>query len=239
MSLDEPRGGEPPPEQLAKEFAQLARRLLSRESVQGTLDEIVHLAVNSVPGCDAAGVMVLHGNRRVESPAVSDPRLRRSDQAQFDLQEGPCLEAVWEGESYLVGDMTRETRWPRYVPAALDLGIRSMLGIKLFTREDTLGALDLYSWRAHAFGPRTLEVGWSFASHAAVALAAAQERAQLQEAIHSRHVIGEAMGLLMGRLGLTEEEAFDLLRTTSNEANIKLRDIARRIVEAGELPGGR
>ena len=109
-------------------------------------------------------------------------------------------------------------------------------GFLLFTEEDKLGALNLYSERAGAFTERSEQVGWLLASHAAVAFASARTDAQLQEAMATRQDIAEAMGILMERYKVTERQAFAMLVKASQNRNIKLREIARAITQTGEIP---
>lgn len=224
------------PEELGKQFAEMARVLLAQDTVQQTLDKVAALAPTMVEGCDAAGVMRLHGQRRVETQAATDKLVWAYDQLQTELGEGPCVDAIWKDHVFQVDDMAQETRWPRYVPRVLELGVRSVLSFQLYTLEDTLGALDLFSRRSYAFTDHSREVGWIFASHVAVAFAGAQRDAQLREAIETREVIGEAIGILMQREHITERAAFDVLKRASNDANIKLREVARHVAETGANP---
>jgi AmiR/NasT family two-component response regulator len=80
------------------------------------------------------------------------------------------------------------------------------------------------------------------AAHASVAARAVDERStlqslsrDLQQALLSRDVIGQAKGILMERLEITPEDAFDLLRRSSQNLNVKLRDVARGLAENGEF----
>jgi AmiR/NasT family two-component response regulator len=61
---------------------------------------------------------------------------------------------------------------------------------------------------------------------------------QLRKALETRDVIGQAKGILMQRRGITAEEAFDLLRRTSQDLNIRLAELAStlatRHTELGE-----
>ena len=65
---------------------------------------------------------------------------------------------------------------------------------------------------------------------------AEREIKQLQQAVESRTVIGQAEGILMERLGLDSTQAFEYLRRVSSHTNRKLVDIAARIAETRELP---
>ncbi|MFF9453722.1 GAF and ANTAR domain-containing protein [Streptomyces flaveolus] len=223
----------------AEKMASLARDLLAQESVRDTLERITGAATELVEGCDAAGILLLRG-RRVQSLAPTEQLVIDSDQLQERVGEGPCFDAARTsvGErQFRIADFTDVTeRWPTYVPEARKLGLGSMMGILLFTEDENLGALNFYSRRPGAFTEASETAGWLLASHAAVAFSSARTQAQLQEAIGTRHTIGEAMGILMGSHRLTEDQAFAALRRYSQDRNVKLRDVARQVCERGGLP---
>ncbi|MER6805334.1 MULTISPECIES: GAF and ANTAR domain-containing protein [Streptomyces] len=215
-------------------MASMARDLLAEHTLDSTLEKITKSAVELVEGCDASGILVLKGNR-VSSLAPTEQRVIDSDRLQESLREGPCFDAARPDRDervFRITDLTRHAdRWPNYVPRARELGLGSMMGFLLYTREEELGALDMYSREPGAFTEDSETAGWLLASHAAVAFSSALSDAQLQESITTRHMIGEAMGILMGRHHITEDQAFEILRTRSQRTNTKLRDVARRICE--------
>lgn len=216
----------------AEQMAQLARDLVGQDSVQATLDAIASSAVKLVEGCDAAGILTVSKGRAV-TLAVCGDMVAESDRLQGELGEGPCFDAARreDGERlFRIADMTRpQPSWPRYSKAARDLGIGSMTGVLLYTEEENFGALNLYSRRPGAFGADIEAAGWLLASHAAVALATARTVDQLEHALDTRHAIGEAMGILMERHQLSEDDAFGVLRRISQDHNLKLRDVAQRV----------
>ncbi|MFG2132979.1 GAF and ANTAR domain-containing protein [Streptomyces sp. NPDC048751] len=218
--------------EFAEEMARLARNLLAQESVQGTLDEIVASAVNMVDNCDAAGILAVRKGRAVTLASCGD-MVAESDRLQGELGEGPCFDLAHHagGERvFRIADTTEpQPAWPRFAAAARDLGIGSMTGILLYTHDEDFGALNLYAGRPGAFSKDIETAGWLLASHAAVALADAHTIDQLQHAMETRHAIGEAMGMLMERHRLSEDDAFNVLRRISQHHNIKLRDVAQRI----------
>lgn len=222
----------------AQQMASMARDLLAQHSVASTLERITASATELVEGCDAAGILVLHGTT-VESLAPTDQLVVASDRLQERLREGPCFDAARSslGERvFRIPDLSREEpRWPAYAPQSRRLGVGSMMGFLLFTEEEDLGALNLYSRAPGAFTEVSELAGWLLASHAAVAFSSARTHAQMEQAVATRHAIGEAMGILMGSHHLSEEKAFDVLRRYSQEHNIKLREVARRICERGTL----
>ncbi|MFG3274840.1 GAF and ANTAR domain-containing protein [Streptomyces luteogriseus] len=222
----------------AQQMAGMARDLLAQESVDATLRRITEAAADLVEGCDAAGVLILHGTR-VETLAATGQLVIDSDELQQRVQEGPCFDAArnHRGERvFRIADFTDlQQRWPAYVPRARQLGLGSMMGFLLFTEDEDLGALNLYSRRSGAFTDISETAGWLLASHAAVAFSSARSHAQMEQAVATRHTIGEAMGILMGSHHLAEDEAFGVLRRYSQENNIKLREVARQVCEKGGL----
>ncbi|MFE1250991.1 GAF and ANTAR domain-containing protein [Streptomyces sp. NPDC058735] len=219
-------------QEFAEEMAQLARRLLAQNSVQATLDEIAVSAVKLVEGCDAAGILAVRNGKAVTLASCGD-MVEESDRLQGELREGPCFDLARgtdEDRVFRVADMTQPREdWPRYAAGARDLGIGSMTGVLLYTHEHDFGALNLYARRPGTFTKEVETAGWLLASHAAVALADARTIDQLQHALETRHAIGEAMGILMERHGMTEDAAFAVLRSISQHHNIKLRDVAQRV----------
>ncbi len=222
----------------AVSLAEMARDLLAQQSVQDTLDRIVAHSVRLVDGCEHAGIFLLHGGHRVETAASTSDLVAASDAAQGELGEGPCFDALESKEDiYRIADMeTAVEHWPRFAPRARELGIGSMMGFLLYTHERDLGALNLYSSKAGAFTEHSELVGWLLASHAAVSYSAARTTAQLNSAIATRQEIGEALGIVMERYKLTEDDAFALLKKISQDRNVKLRDIAGAVTTSGELP---
>jgi GAF domain-containing protein len=159
------------------------------------------------------------------------------DRLQFELGEGPCLDAVWEEESVYVPDLLTDPRWPTWGPRVTQkTGARSILSFRLFTVQDTLGALNLYSTRTDGFTADDRTEGLALAAHIAIALAAAQRIDQLGAALDSRTVIAQACGIVMERYDIDAVRAFALLTRLSSTQNVKLRDIASEVVLTRVLP---
>ncbi|MFJ6293643.1 GAF and ANTAR domain-containing protein [Streptomyces griseoviridis] len=220
--------------EFAERMAELARELLAKESVQDTLDAIAVAAVDLVRGCDAAGILAVRGGRAVTLAAHGDV-VRESDRLQGELGEGPCFDLARgraDERAYRIEDMSApRTDWPRFARAAHGLGIGSMTGVLLYTDREDFGALNLYSEHPGAFTHEFETAGWLLASHAAVALSSARTIDQLEHAMETRHAIGEAIGILMERHRMSEDDAFSVLRSISQHHNVKLRDVARRVRE--------
>jgi len=217
-------------------FAEIARELLAEHDVQQTLQRIVDLAVETIDGCDHAGISFLKG-KKVDTPAASDDVPRQVDNVQYETGEGPCLDAIRDHEVFQTGDLGAESRWPQFASRVQrETGITSMLCFRLFVAGDTMGSLNLCSKAADAFNDTSRTVGLVFAAHAAIALSTAIHEEQMDEALQSRDLIGQAKGILMAREGVTADQAFDMLRRASQRLNVKLRDVAGEMVHTTEAP---
>jgi GAF domain-containing protein len=130
-----------------------------------------------------------------------------------------------------------DTRWPTLASRPADLGAQSAASYRLAAvnpaTAGTRGSLNTYGTEPDAFGDEAQEIGLILAAHASVAAGAVRERDALQElanhlnqALLSRDVIGQAKGILMERLNISPEDAFDVLRRASNRLNEKLHVVA-------------
>lgn len=159
---------------VAEALARMSRDLLAQDTAQHTLKRIAEHARDLVPGCEHAGILLVHHNQRVETPAATSDLVVESDRLQGELGEGPCFDAVVHDQPvYRLPDLTeRVPSWPRYAPQARQLGIASMMGFQLYIAGDTNVALDVYSSQPKAFTEHAAHMGWLLSSHAAVAVAA-------------------------------------------------------------------
>ncbi len=243
MSNDDPTYGD-----LASSFAAIARTLFVEPTVAGTLQRIVDFAEATVVGCDAASISLLTGSD-IATPVCSNSIALDIDRYQYEFGEGPCLDAITEEPMLYSEDLTTDVRWPRFGPLAVSLGMRSLLSCRL-SSEVTLGSLNLYAKIPRAYGAVDRTTAIIFATHAGIALGAAGTLADasvllnteirrsenLELALSTREVIGQAEGILIERERLTPEQAFDVLRRASQNLNLRLRDLAQYVVDTGEVP---
>ncbi|MGH9156922.1 MAG: GAF and ANTAR domain-containing protein [Acidimicrobiales bacterium] len=226
------------PDELWRSVADLSGLLLAEENPETTLRRVSDLAVRSIANCDAVGV-TLSVDGKTTTRAATGGLVYEVDHYQYDIREGPCLSTLVDGEVIEVEDMAGETRWPRFGRHAAERGVHSSLSFPLMVRGEALGALNLYAHQPRAFSLIDRETGSMFAAQAAVALANAATYAasvklagELRKALDSRAVIDQAMGILIGQNGYSQELAFDTLRVTSQSQNRKLRHVAEEIVRA-------
>lgn len=220
---------------LSQRLADLARSMQHQGSPQAVLDIVISAVVGAIPGAEEATITLVEARRRVVSAAATSDLARRFDDLQQETGQGPCLDAMYNQETIRVDDLVTDPRWPRLARRVAESGARSVLSFQLFVEANDLGALNLLARRAGAFTDESERVGLLYASHIAVAVAAAQNARHLARALARRDVIGQAKGILMERHRLTADQAFALLAKVSQETNLKLYEVAERLTGTGEL----
>lgn len=230
LGLDVARGTAPSP----RDFAEIAQALLGSSADLSTVQRVVDMAVETVAGCHYAGVSLRHGNGRVDTPACTHELVATADALQYELAEGPCLDAIRVDELYVVQDLANDPRWPHWGPKAAELGFGGIVSVRLATAKGVVGALNLYSREPQAFDDDAVQVAYTYALHAANALWTSREVEGLRTAMRSRHLIGMAQGVLIERHGLTEASSFEVLRRYSQIHNIKLRDVATQLLASSQ-----
>ncbi len=222
---------------IASMFADFALELHNERGVEETVESVVRFALHAV-GCDHASLVLLRkGHLKVA--AVTDPLAERAISMQLSRGDGPCVAGIAGRVSVHVPDTLTDSRWPDWAAGMVELGLRSVLSVRVHATGSTTGALNLVAKRPHAFGPEDEAIAHILARHAAVAVATAQQQASLSIAIDARKVIGQAQGILMERYNLDADHAFAVLRRYSQQNNLKLNDVARRLIATRELPESR
>lgn len=240
MYVDQPAAADQPSAlSMAERFAELARALHGQPTEEATWQAIVQSALDNIAGAEHAGITILRGSQ-FRSVAPSSDLPRQVDAVQYELRSGPCVDAILEDQTFCTGDLEQDVRWPEFGKrAALEHGVRSMLAFRLYLEhDDTVGGLNLYSTQPDAFTGSVLTTGAIFATHAAIVLSGAHARDQaehLQQALQSNREIGMAIGILMSRHRVTQQQAFDLLRMASQHSHRKLRELATEVTETGML----
>lgn len=219
--------------ELADALTRAAREINTPHDLDATLDAIVAVAARSLPGIDHVGISIAYRDGKIETKAGTDRLVWDLDSIQYELDEGPCVHAIKAQPVTIVDDIRHDQRWPRYVPRAVEYGLKAQMGLRLFVDGETLGGLNLYSVHADHIDPELAHTAELFAAHAALALGRARREENLSSALANRKVIGQAIGIVMERYQMDQERAFRYLVRVSQHSNIKLRDVAQELVDQG------
>lgn len=218
------------------EFSRLAHDLAATEDETARLQLAVDSAVRLVERCDHAGFTV-NEKGGVVTRVGSDALVRRANELQYEVGEGPCLDVRREQVTLVCVDLPSEHRYPAWAERAVsELGVGSMMSLLVYTDETSYGCLSLYADRGQRFDADDVAVGETIAAHLAVTLASARRIHGLGLALNGRLAIGRAEGILMERLDIDEHQAFDYLRRVSSHTNRKLVAVCEEIARTRTLP---
>jgi len=204
--------------------------------IDAALRLVTALARATIGGADGVSVtLTRHG--QFTTVAASDETIAQMDRDQYATGEGPCLSAAAEGRWFHAESLADESRWPQFVPRALQDGIASVLSTPLMVSARPVGALNIYSNTDHAFGPRDQELAALFASEASGILAEARTdmtteevAGRLREALTTRQVIAQAQGVIMGRRGISADAAYADLRRTAKRTGVDVSECAAGVL---------
>ncbi|MGW4487394.1 GAF and ANTAR domain-containing protein [Amycolatopsis sp. NPDC004368] len=229
--------------ELDAQFETLTRTLLTATTAAAALRQIVDATLVLVPGADLVSVTLRTPDGGFSTPVSTDPAAAGLDQVQYRSGEGPCVDAALpDAPGYVTStDLNTERRWPDFAAATTARGYQAVLSTELFAAGDKpqpTGALNIYSRRPRLFTAADRHAALLLTTHASLTLARtrAVELADLHEhhllqAIDTRDVIGQAKGILMNRQNITAEEAFAVLRRTSQDLNVKLVELAHTLAD--------
>jgi GAF domain-containing protein len=217
------------------------------DAAEVRLNRLLNLVLESAVealGFDAATVTARQ-EKDTATIAATDQRLVALDDAQYETDEGPCL-AVLDPHDPIFLDNASEPddRWQHFARTAAHLGIHSSLSMHLPVDSDGLAAsLNLYSHSQKALSEGEVAAAVPFAEQLAAAIqsvdahrSTAKLAQNMAEAMRSRAVIEQAKGMLMSERRIGADEAFEQLVKLSQHANVKLRDLARRLVDERSKP---
>ncbi|NMO94092.1 ANTAR domain-containing protein [Actinomycetospora sp. TBRC 11914] len=206
------------------------------------IDKLVHAAVDTIPGVEGGGISrTEQGTVRSSHATAGD--FHELDELQSRLEEGPCITAADDPPPsgiVLAQDLAGDDahRWPRFAPAAVERGFRSIMSVGLSVAGTRRSALNLYAGAPGVFDASAQLTAGLFGLQAAMLLHGADHAARLGHALETRDLIGQAKGILMERFTVDDDEAFRLLVTSSQDTNMKLVDVARWLTKEANARAG-
>ena len=193
-----------------------------------------------VTAMDGAGIMLMSGDVPRGSVCTTDAVSALIEQLQYDLGEGPCVDAYHEDRPVLESDLAEPVnlRWLAFTGPVLDAGVRAVFGFPLHVGAVRLGALHLYRDRP---GPLTDEqhadalVMADIAAQAVLVLQANAPPGQLATALMAsadfQYVVHQASGMVAVQLDVGVAEALIRLRAYAFGNDRPLAEVTRDVVD--------
>ncbi len=211
-------------------MSKVAQSGSSQFSRDETLAFITQATKDCIPGVDSVSISVRESGGVVRTLAPTDELSLKADLAQYDVGEGPCVDVSGGQQMIYSGHIEGDPRYPQYGPRAAGLGVVSQLAFEMYTGDRKFGGLNLYSRSDNVFDDEARSIAELFAHQGAIALGHAATIREYNEALASRKVIGQAIGIIMERYQVDENGAFGFLTRMSQTSNVKLRVVAADVV---------
>jgi GAF domain-containing protein len=216
-------------------LSEAARKVGHSTSVEEMLETIVHTAQLSLPGFEHVGISTIDSRGRVHTRAQTSELVKELDDLQYGLGEGPCVDTLRTTHVVEAPHIRHDQRWPRYVPAAVALGLKSQFAVQLYLDDEgTMGGLNIYSTSSEDIDEEAPVIADLFATQAALALGRVRQLTNLNVAMTSREVIGKAIGMIMVTYQVDQQTAFGFLARVSSTSNVKMRDLAAHMLAEHE-----
>lgn len=229
---------------LTDTFVMLADTLVDDYDVADLLDRLVRATVELMPS-SAAGLLLIDQQGKLAIVASSSEETRLLELFQVQNEEGPCLDCIRGGEQVTSNSLVDDLdRWPRFVPRATEIGIRSVTAVPLRLRSEVIGGLNLFQSSGEPLSSDDRRLAQALADVATIGIL--QQRVvhrrsmlaeQLQQALTSRIAIEQAKGVLAERHGANMDVAFRALRQYARNNNLRLSELANNVVR-GEVEVG-
>ena len=226
-------------ERLAQTFVELADTLVAGFDLMEFLHTLTERCVELLE-VDAAGLLLADGRGALRLVAASTEQARVAELFQIQNDEGPCVDCFRSGQDVIISDISAgdvATRWPRFGPAALQMGFAGVHAIPMRLRDQVIGTLNLFRRSPHGLDQHVARAARALVDVATIGIL--QERAirqqelvaaQLQAALHSRVMIEQAKGVLAERHQVTPDEAFLILRRYARNHNRPLTALAGDVI---------
>lgn len=207
------------------------------------LEDILKLIVNltaSVMNAKICALWLLDeetGELKIRATqAMSQEYLR---DRSLKVGEGIVGLVAKEKEPIAIYDVMKDRRYKETALAAKE-GFVSMLSVPMMVKQKLIGVINVYTSDPHEFTKNDVNLLSAVANQAAVAIENTELMVKtkvIQEELDSRKKVEKAKGILMKQQSLTEEEAFSLIRKSSMNKRVSMKDIAEAIILSYEIRG--
>jgi transcriptional regulator with GAF, ATPase, and Fis domain len=216
----------------------LADLMAVPSGVEGILRTVGERCSSILP-VDGVGVLLRDESGGLQ-PATADTDVGwQVEELEARLREGPCTDAQQIGRPVAAPDLAQALdRYPRFAPAAQEIGIHSVHGVPMTFRADIVGTFNLVARQPVPLDREQLgraqmlaDVTTSYLVNSRAHEEATRLAEQLRTALDTRVVIEQAKGVLIARHGLEPVDAFEVLRRHSRSNRIPVRSVAADVVE--------
>ena len=218
-------------------IAGLAEKINEKNYLERILQTIAEMLADRLdsPVCS---VMLVDDDR--QELVISAARCSSEDylhRMPLKIEDSLIGRVVRERAPIMIPNVLEEKQY-RYPELARKTGLASLLSVPMFTRDQVIGTINIYTREVHEFDSDEIGFVRLLAGQAAIAIENARlmsEALEAKRALETRKVVERAKGIMQVKYGVTEEDAYLKLRNESRRLRRPMRDLAEAIILADDL----
>ncbi|MFH1552654.1 MAG: GAF domain-containing protein [Candidatus Omnitrophota bacterium] len=205
------------------------------------LEDILKLIVNLTAGVMKAKICSLwlleKETQRLKiraTQAMSDEYLK---ERTLKVGEGIVGLVAQEKTPIVIPEVLKDKRYKEKTLAKKEKLV-SMLSVPMVDKNEVIGVINVYTVKSYSFTKSDIDLLSAAANQAAVAIKNTElivKTKVIQEELETRKRVEKAKGILMKEQGLSEEDAYNLVRKSSMNKRISMKEVAEAIILSFEI----
>lgn len=218
-------------------MSDLSQILASLRNGRRSPNGICDACLEYLPGMSGVGLTAMTGTSVREPICTSDTVSARLERLQYDVGEGPSLDAYGTSRPVLAGDLSTDAfrqRWPVFSTEAVDLGARAVFAFPLQVGAARVGVLETYRTEPGAMSERDTARSLLVCHAAMVVLLDSSNDGMLTVGggvLPYRAEVHQATGMIVAQLDVSAEEAFVRLRARAYAEERAVEDVAQDVID--------
>ncbi len=224
-------------EDYLKTLNKISRAITSDLYLEDILKLIVTLTANVMKAKVCNVWLIDEKKQEFNIKATQSMHQEYLDKRTIKLNEGIVGLVAREKKPKLIFDVLKEELY-KEKKLAMKEGLVSMVSIPMMVKGEIIGVLNVYTNKPYEFTKAEISLLSTIANQAAVAI----EKTELivrtkiiQEELDTRKKTERAKGILMEEKNISESEAFSLIRKSSMNKRISMKEIAEAIILSYEI----
>lgn len=220
-----------------KTLNKISRAIVSDLYLEDILKLIVTLTANVMKAKVCNVWLIDEKKQEFNIKATQSMHQEYLNKITIKLNEGIVGLVAREKKPKIIFDVLKEEQYKEKKLARKE-GLVSMASIPMMVKDKVIGVLNVYTNKPYEFNKAEVTLLSTIANQAAVAI----EKTELivrtkiiQEELDTRKKTERAKGILMEEKNINESEAFSLIRKSSMDKRISMKEIAEAIILSYEI----
>ena len=224
-------------EDYLKTLNKISRAITSDLYLEDILKLIVTLTANVIKAKVCNVWLIDEKKQEFNIKATQSMHQEYLNKKTIKLNEGIVGLVAKEKKPKIIFDVLKEEQYKEKKLARKE-GLVSMASIPMMVKDKVIGVLNVYTNRPYEFTKAEVTLLSTIANQAAVAIEKTEliiKTKIIQEELDTRKKIERAKGILMEENNINEIEAFTLIRKSSMDKRISIKEIAEAIILSYEI----